>query len=335
MEAVGAERGPVFYEAALGYAQSLWRQGFPAKSLLLCNRALMADVSAEEPVLTRHPLPYKAVAWLLQHRQEGQFIGNPRRHYQHLATRMIKPRLAQRVWRAWACWYLAKELLPENEFPADEPQIRAEGVVEPTRDEIARELRRHGGDHDATAWHEALDWCQPRTRGRPDPATTIRIIKPAELPLVCELAQTIWHQVYPGIITPAQIEYMLARFYQPELMAEEMLQRRVCYALIEIGGKPAGYLSFEPLAVERTAFLHKLYLLPQFHDTGAGALALAWVEQAAKLAGLRAVKLRVNKHNARAIRAYLRRGFRFAGDEVSDIGGGFVMDDYWMEKPLA
>jgi RimJ/RimL family protein N-acetyltransferase len=46
------------------------------------------------------------------------------------------------------------------------------------------------------------------------------------------------------------------------------------------------------------------------------------------------VRLRVNKRNAPAIRSYLRAGFRFTEDIVSDIGSGFVMDDYVMEKAV-
>jgi ribosomal protein S18 acetylase RimI-like enzyme len=41
--------------------------------------------------------------------------------------------------------------------------------------------------------------------------------------------------------------------------------------------------------------------------------------------------LAVNKHNAQAIAAYRKNGFRVADAVVKDIGGGFVMDDYIME----
>ena len=90
MKEFGAERGVDFYERALECAQSLWLQGLPAQALLLINRALGADLRAGEPVLERWRLPYEAAAWVMLHRDEGQFIGNPRRHYQHLATRMVE-----------------------------------------------------------------------------------------------------------------------------------------------------------------------------------------------------------------------------------------------------
>jgi ribosomal protein S18 acetylase RimI-like enzyme len=44
--------------------------------------------------------------------------------------------------------------------------------------------------------------------------------------------------------------------------------------------------------------------------------------------------LAVNKSNRSAISAYLKHGFRVGDAVVKDIGGGFVMDDYIMVKPL-
>lgn len=336
MANLGDDRGARFYETALKYAQSLWRSGFPAKALLLCSRAMAADVYKDCDALHRWPLPYRAVAWILVNQVEGQFIGNPRRHYQHLATRMVGPMKDLRAWRAWACWYLAKELLHPAQFPGDSIQIRREGIIEPMHDEITQQLRRFSSLDDDRAWNDALHWSQQWRHNRPLGRHRIHL-RPAdksELSIIRQLAYYIWPRVYPGIISDSQIRYMLERFYDLGVMWDEMQRRGVFFALIEVDGKPAGYLSFEPLRTEKAAFLHKLYVLPDFHGIGAGALALQWVEQVAARIGLRYLKLRVNKHNDLAIRAYLRQGFQFAGDEVSEIGGGFVMDDYWMEKTI-
>lgn len=336
MAVVGDARGALFYETALKYAQSLWRSGFPAKALLLCSRAMAADLQRDAEILRRWLMPYHAVAWILVNRQEGQFLGNPRLHYQHLASRMVSPKRELRSWRAWACWYIAKELLDAARFPGDVAQIRRENTMEPTHDEISRRLRLLSPLNDDRVWNDALHWCHDwrhdRSHGRH--RITVRPVERTELGIVRQLAGYIWPRVYPGIISDDQIHYMLERFYDLGTMWEEMEHRGVCYAFIEIDGRPSGYLSFEALGVEKSAFLHKLYVMPEFHGIGAGAFALDWVEHAAARSGLRQVKLRVNKNNAQAIRAYLRRGFQFVGDEVSDIGCGFVMDDYWMEKPV-
>lgn len=147
-------RDAAFYETALNYAGSLWLQGLPARSLLLINRALGADLSGDEAVLETCPLPYAAVRWILEHRSEDEayFIGNPRRHYQHLATRMVPPRKTQRSWRAWACWSLAMQVLPVEDYPADELQIQNEGIVEPTFIQIAEALESYGLPGERALW---------------------------------------------------------------------------------------------------------------------------------------------------------------------------------------
>lgn len=336
LEVLGADRGRDFYITALRYAQGLWRTGFPAKSLLLCNRAFSADLASREEIPDDFPLPYRAVAWVIVNRPEGCFIGNPRRHYQHLATRMVEPRKELRSWRAWACWYLAKEVLGETEFPCDEKQIVEEGIIEPTRGMIRERLAALSKVGDAAEWEKAIRWITPWKKNRAQSRLRVRVrkISAGELPTVRHLAQKIWPQVYPKIISLGQIRYMLSRYYDLEQMKGEITKRGVCFALIDVENQAVGYLSFEVLRGERMAFLHKLYVRPEFHGAGAGALALNWVADAAARLGLGAIRLRVNKQNIQAIRAYLRNGFRFAGEEKTDIGGGFVMDDYWMQRDI-
>lgn len=157
MKAVGSDRGEVFYELALTCAQSLWLQGYPAQSLLQINRALGADLRGGEEVLVRWPLPYGAANWVMRQVREGQFIGNPRRHYQHLATRMVEPRRVQRAWRAWACWYLACGV-GRADWVADGKQIEEEGVREPGRGEIEEGLGKAGIDGEVGVWLGVVDW---------------------------------------------------------------------------------------------------------------------------------------------------------------------------------
>ncbi len=143
-------RGADFYRAALETAQSLWLQGLPAQALLQINRAMAADLAGDEEVLSEWPMPYAAAAWVMRQRRGDQFIGNPRRHYQHLATRMVEPRKELRSWRAWACWTLACRIFPE--MPADREQIEGEGVVEPARQKIFSKLSDHGLPGEAVRW---------------------------------------------------------------------------------------------------------------------------------------------------------------------------------------
>ena len=62
----GSERGAEFYLDALQYAQSQWCLGKPAQAILQLNKAWMANVSANDPVLQIQPQPYRVLVWILE-----------------------------------------------------------------------------------------------------------------------------------------------------------------------------------------------------------------------------------------------------------------------------
>jgi len=62
-------------------------------------------------------------------------------------------------------------------------------------------------------------------------------------------------------------------------------------------------------------------------------MALEFIERDARKRGLNSLWLTVNKGNP-TVSTYQQWGFRIAAAIVMDIGGGFVMDDYRMEKPV-
>jgi len=131
------ECGPIFYRACLEFSQSLWLQEKPAQAILQLNKSFMADVSNPEI-----PLPYAAMIWFLENRRDELFIGNPVRHFQHLATRMSGLRAGLRSWRAWACFHLARNTLPVDEFPIDYEQVSNEALVLPDLQEVLENLPR-------------------------------------------------------------------------------------------------------------------------------------------------------------------------------------------------
>ncbi|MFT5106479.1 MAG: hypothetical protein ACI8XO_005165 [Verrucomicrobiales bacterium] len=151
---LGKDRGPAFYEAALNYGHSLWLRGLPARGILLLNRAMGCDLTGEEEIVQRWPMPYEAMVWILQSRKIEDFIGNPRRHWQHLATRMVEPRKELRTARAWACWYLSRLVLPD--YPADELQIEREGVTEPSVEKIESWIELMGLPGELDVWQRSI-----------------------------------------------------------------------------------------------------------------------------------------------------------------------------------
>ncbi len=145
-----ADRGAEFYGACLEYGQVQWSRCLAARALLCLDRAFGADLRGDEPVLADWPLPYAPTAWIIAHTPPDVFIGNPRVHFQHYADRMNAPRREQRQARAWACWALTRAVRPE--LPSD-PKHR---VHEPTPEEIAAALTKHGHPGEADLWREIL-----------------------------------------------------------------------------------------------------------------------------------------------------------------------------------
>ena len=155
------------------------------------------------------------------------------------------------------------------------------------------------------------------------------------LAAIRDLAAVIWREHYPGIISHAQIDYMLARMYSLDTLREEIRSQNIHYNCLRLGGKLIGFASYGPTDEPGVMKLHKIYLLPQFHGRGLGSLLLRHCVQEVRTLGTKRLILTVNKNNTRAIAAYERNGFQIADSIVTDIGGGFVMDDHLMAKDLS
>ena len=131
-------RDAEFYLAALSFAQSLLQEGKPAQALLQINKSFLAEMT-EPSILSQWPPAYAAKKWIFtQDWEEEEFLGNPVRHYQHLASRMSGPQAELRSWRAWGCLYLAEKSLPQ--MPRDEEQIEKEGLVIPSLERVLQQL---------------------------------------------------------------------------------------------------------------------------------------------------------------------------------------------------
>lgn len=159
------------------------------------------------------------------------------------------------------------------------------------------------------------------------PATTAQ-----QIDVVAGLAREIWYEYYVPLIGRTQVDYMVAKFQSSEAM-QQQLREGYEYFITEREGRPIGYCAVQPRPAEGSLFLSKLYLLRDARGGGTGRVCMEFIEQLARRRGLKLLWLSVNKGNP-AVKAYQRLGFRIAADLVVEIGGGFVMDDFRMEKPL-
>jgi GNAT superfamily N-acetyltransferase len=162
------------------------------------------------------------------------------------------------------------------------------------------------------------------------------VIRPAgadEIPALRALAERIWRISYAKMLTGGQIDYMLASMYSPEAIARE-LSEGVIWETAWLDGELIGFHSCTVESGISRLKLNKLYLLPEYQGQGFGQQLLHRVQQLAGQVGARQVWLQVNKQNARAIRAYKRAGYTMDRPAVFNIGGGFVMDDFILTRPV-
>ncbi|OUM95566.1 MAG: GNAT family acetyltransferase [Thermobacillus sp. ZCTH02-B1] len=154
-----------------------------------------------------------------------------------------------------------------------------------------------------------------------------------EIGAVARLASEIWREHYINIITAEQIEYMLDKFQSVPAISDQIKRQGYEYYLMLVNGNHAGYLAVRPEPSK--LFLSKFYLLKAYRGQGYGGRAIRFLEELCRERGLKAIWLTVNRHNASSIAVYEHSGFRTVRTQVADIGGGFVMDDYVMEKEVS
>ena len=160
--------------------------------------------------------------------------------------------------------------------------------------------------------------------------TLEKVCGEGQIETVARLAQEIWHEHYDSIIGKDQAQYMIDRIQSHEAVSDQIFHNHYVYCLMKSLGGYNGYFAYrlEP----ESLFLSKLYIARRFRGRGHAGTVLAHLEKVCRDNGLHRIWLTVNRGNENSIRIYERLGFVKTGTQVADIGGGFVMDDFLMEK---
>jgi ribosomal protein S18 acetylase RimI-like enzyme len=162
----------------------------------------------------------------------------------------------------------------------------------------------------------------------------LRLLAKEELLLIQRIAHQTWPSTFAGLLSKAQIDYMLNWMYDLKML-ESQVEKGHNFFVAEEQGDAIGFASFEVNHLEGPkAKLHKLYLLPSSQGKGVGKALLLEVAKRAREAGQKSLVLNVNKYNKKAIDFYIAMGFVTIRQEVNDIGSGYVMDDDVMELAL-
>ena len=153
----------------------------------------------------------------------------------------------------------------------------------------------------------------------------------ADIPLIRELTYKVWPQTYSAILSKEQIDYMLGMMYS-EASLQEQMEKGHTFILVYDAEEPVGFASFSQTA-PGIYKLHKIYVLPSQQGKGTGRYIIDELIKWIKPAGATALQLNVNRHN-KAKLFYEKFGFAVIQEEDIDIGNGYLMNDYVMEKKL-
>ena len=149
--------------------------------------------------------------------------------------------------------------------------------------------------------------------------------------LIAQLADITWREHYTPIIGLEQVEYMLTKFQSVNAISTQV-DEGYQYFIINYEKTSVGYLLF--IKEKNSLFLSKIYILSNYRGKKIGKAAMSFIEDRAEKLNCNKIKLTVNKNNSNSIAAYEKIGFIKKGAIVMDIGNGFVMDDYKMEKSI-
>ncbi len=158
---------------------------------------------------------------------------------------------------------------------------------------------------------------------------TYRQATTEDIPVIQALARGIWEEAYHEILSKEQIGYMMEMMYSREVLDKEFSDG-VVWDLILDSGNPCGYLSYS-LEEDNSVKLSKIYIEKAARGKAIAGDSIRRVVEYAVNNCRDKVFLTVHKNNKRAIRAYEKKGFTIAAPVITDIGNGFVMDDYIMK----
>ena len=161
-----------------------------------------------------------------------------------------------------------------------------------------------------------------------------------DVALIRSLADGVWQATYASILSSEQIEYMFDMMYSDDNLIKQMRDKHHHFIIIYRNDIPCAYISIEPLGQGRYNF-QKIYARREVHGTGVGRYmieqGIEWVrriEAEAGRSGNIVIELFVNRANP-AVNFYKHMGFEIVNTRDFDIGNGFFMNDYIMERTIA
>ena len=149
------------------------------------------------------------------------------------------------------------------------------------------------------------------------------------------LAEEIWPVAYSHILSQEQLRYMLDLFYHPNALKLQHTEQKHRFIIaFDDHNNACGFASFSKMPDEENRYrLHKLYVLPKLQGRGLGNAFIQQITEEIQRDEPVYLELNVNRYNA-AISFHKKCGFSIIREEDIEIGNGYFMNDYVMEKMI-
>lgn len=146
------------------------------------------------------------------------------------------------------------------------------------------------------------------------------------------IADEIWHEWFPRILSAEQIDYMVEKIQSAEAITKQIEKENYRYFIIGKGENSIGYTAIKPDG--DSLFLSKIYIKKEYRGNGYSKEVFEFLKNICREENFSSIWLTVNKYNESSINVYKKCGFELFGEDVTDIGGGYVMDDYFFRLTL-
>lgn len=155
----------------------------------------------------------------------------------------------------------------------------------------------------------------------------------SEIKELAQLAAIIWNEYFVDIISKEQIAYMIEKFQSYPALKKAMQEDHYTYFLAYEQGQLIGYCGVKP-EVDGRLFLSKLYLHKDSRGKGLSSSLMKEALHFAQESNMHAIYLTCNKYNTHSLDVYRRKGFYEIDAVTTDIGQGYIMDDYILQLDL-
>ena len=150
---------------------------------------------------------------------------------------------------------------------------------------------------------------------------------------LADLAKKIWNEYFVDIISKEQITYMVEKFQSYLALKKAIEEDHYVYFLAFEDDRMIGFCGVKPEDDGRL-FLSKLYLEKDSRGKGLASKLLKTALSFANNEHLRAIYLTCNKFNTHSLDVYKAKGFYEIDAVQTDIGQGYIMDDYILQLDL-